>query len=73
MKGFIQITVDYDGTKMLLPVNGIKTVTKRTDGAALIEFESTCCTDKPKDKISFIDTEESYEEVAEQIKAAVSV
>ena len=73
MKGFIQISVDCDGTKMLVPLNGIKTVTKRMDGTALIEFESVCCTDKPKDRISFIDTEESYEEVAEQIKAAVSV
>lgn len=70
MKNFIEITVDYDGTKMLLPVNGIKTVTKKTDTTALIEFESVCCTDKPKDKISLIDTEESYEEVLQKLESA---
>ena len=70
MKRFIEITVDYDGMKMLIPKSGIKTVTKRADGTALIEFESICSTDKPKDRISLIDTEESYEEVLEKLNKA---
>ena len=70
MKRFIEITVDYDGTKMLIPINGIKTVTKQMDGTALVEFESICCTDKPKDRISLIDTAESYEEVSAKLNEA---
>lgn len=70
MKRFIEITVDYDAAKMLIPINGIKTVVKRMDGTALIEFESICSTDKPKDRISLVATEESYEEVTEKLNEA---
>ena len=70
MKGFIEITVKYDNAKLTLPVVGIKTILQRSDGNAFIEFESVCCTDKPKDRISLIDTAESYEEVCRKIEEA---
>lgn len=37
MKRFIEITVDYDGMKMLIPISGIKTVTKRADGRMVLK------------------------------------
>ena len=71
VKGFIEVKVSYDGMGLVLPVSGIKTVAKRKNGCALIEFESVVYSDKPKDGVSLIDTVESYEEVKRKIQSEV--
>ena len=71
MKGFIEVKVSYDGTGLVLPVSGIKTVAEGKNGCALIEFESVVYSDKPKDGVSLIDTVESYEEVKRKIQSEV--
>lgn len=71
MKGFIEVTLLYDKHRLILPVNGIKSIIENDEGAVLLEFESICCTDKPKEKISVIDITESYEQIKQRIFEAV--
>lgn len=63
MKGFIEVTISYDNHRLILPVSGIKSVIENDDGRVLLEFESICCTDKPRDKISVIDIAETYVQI----------
>lgn len=63
--------IGYDELGLVLPVSGIKTIMESNDGHAVIEFESACCSDKPKGGISVIDTIESYEEVKQKIENEV--
>ena len=70
MKGFIELTVFYDGMKLLLPLQGIRSITELEDGRALVETESLCCC-SPKEKFSLFDTKETYREVKQKILSEV--
>ena len=70
MKGFIELTVFYDGMKLLLPLQGIRSITELEDGRALVETESLCCCIS-KEKFPLFDTKETYREVKQKILSEV--
>ncbi len=71
MKGFIEVTDQYQNRKILLSINKICFIRERGDGCAIINFEMAA-TDKECttliQKISEIITVETYCEVISKIK-----
>ena len=76
MKGFIEVTDQYQNTKILLPVDRICFIRKRGDGCAVINFEMAARKQPENDfecavlveRISDVTTVETYEKVIAKIK-----
>ena len=71
VKGFIEVTEQSDGLKVLIPVSGIRSVIENPNGFAMIEYESMDFGSKAKDRFTVIWTAEDYEEIKEKIQNEV--
>lgn len=74
MKGFIEVTDQYQNKKLLIPVDRICFIRERGDGCAIINFEMSAtdreCTSLIQ-KISDVATVETYDKVIAKMKKAI--
>ncbi|MCI9406823.1 MAG: hypothetical protein HFK06_00515 [Clostridia bacterium] len=71
MKGFIEVTDQYQNKRLFLPINRICFIRERGDGCAIINFEMTATNRKGTSLIEIISdvtTVESYDDVIAQTK-----
>lgn len=71
MKGFIEVTDQYQNNRLFLPVNRICFIRERGDGCAIINFEMTATNREATgliEMISDVTTVETYNTVIAQVK-----